>query len=180
VGVGSVFWFELPSVPEPDFAMNDNVAAVAHQAVQASDPARSYTLLYIEDNLANMNLIVRLIDRHPNIELLSAANGTLGIQLAHKHLPDVIVTDINMPDISGFEVLKSLHSNPATAQIPIIALSANAMPREIKRGIKAGFFRYLTKPIKIDEFMEAQGMALKFIDEQGSKKHSRRQNHADK
>jgi hypothetical protein len=123
---------------------------------------------------------VRLIDRHPNIELLSAANGTLGIQLARKYLPDVIVTDINMPDISGYEVLKSLHSNPATAQIPIIALSANAMSKEVKRGIKAGFFRYLTKPIKIDEFMEAQDRALQFIYEQANKEAIRSQNHDDK
>ncbi len=74
--------------------------------------------------------------------------------------PDLIVMDINLPDISGFEALQILRSDRATASIPVVALSANAMPRDIKKGLESGFFRYLTKPIKIDEFMSALNEVL--------------------
>jgi CheY-like chemotaxis protein len=87
-------------------------------------------------------------------------NGTLGIDLARASRPDVILMDINLPGISGIEVLKILRDDPATARIPIVALSANAMPRDIKKGLEAGFFYYLTKPIKINEFMETIDLAL--------------------
>ena len=77
--------------------------------------------------------------------------------------------DINLPDISGFEALKILRADPATALIPVIAISANAMPVNIEKGIKAGFFRYITKPIKVDEFMEALDVALEFADKHPAK-----------
>ena len=87
-------------------------------------------------------------------------NGKLGIEVARASIPDVILMDINLPDISGFEALKVLHADETTMHIPIIALSANAMPLDIKKGVKAGFFRYLTKPIIVNEFMDALNMAL--------------------
>ena len=77
--------------------------------------------------------------------------------------------DINLPDINGFEALKILRSDPATAHIPVIAISANAMPLDIERGLKAGFFRYITKPIKVDEFMEALDVALEFAGKKSDK-----------
>ena len=98
------------------------------------------------------------------LRMLSARDGNLGIALARTHLPDVILMDINLPGISGFEALKILREDPATAHIPVIALSANAMPRDIEKGLEAGFFRYLTKPIKVNEFMEALDMALEFAE----------------
>jgi CheY-like chemotaxis protein len=89
-------------------------------------------------------------------------NGKNGVKLARESVPDVILMDINLPDIDGFEALKILRAEPATTHIPVIALSANAMPREIERGQQAGFFRYITKPIKVDEFMQALDVALEY------------------
>jgi CheY-like chemotaxis protein len=91
----------------------------------------------------------------------------LGIQLARTYQPDVILMDINLPGISGFGALKILHEDPATAHIPIMALSANAVPRDIEKGLEAGFFRYLTKPIKVLEFMDALDVALHYAAEHG-------------
>ena len=96
------------------------------------------------------------------MRLLSARDGNLGIQLARAHQPEVILMDINLPGISGIEALKILREDPATAHIPVVALSANAMPRDIERGLEAGFFRYLTKPIKVNEFMQTLDGALEF------------------
>jgi CheY-like chemotaxis protein len=96
--------------------------------------------------------------------MLSAHDGNLGIALARAHLPDVILMDINLPGISGYQALKILREDPLTAHIPVLAISANAMPRDIEKGLEAGFFRYLTKPIKVNEFMEALNMALELVE----------------
>jgi CheY-like chemotaxis protein len=95
--------------------------------------------------------------------LLSAGDGTRGIALARMHRPEVILMDINLPGISGIEALKILREDPLTAHIPVLAISANAMPRDIKIGLDAGFFRYLTKPIKVNEFMDALDLALELV-----------------
>ncbi len=92
--------------------------------------------------------------------MLSAADGELGIEFARVYQPAVILMDINLPGISGLEAMKILRADPGTAHIPIIALSANAVPRDIATALDAGFFRYLTKPIKVAQFMEALDMAL--------------------
>tara|TARA_R110002074_G_scaffold228259_2_gene399808 strand:- start:3385 stop:6213 length:2829 start_codon:yes stop_codon:yes gene_type:complete len=170
VGVGSVFWFELPSVPKPQLITANDKDVVAQQLEQPSHLARPYNLLYIEDNPANMKLFEKIIARYANIKLQTAVNGTIGTAHALKYLPDVIVTDIDMPGISGFDVLQSLRENPVTAHIPIIALSAKAIPKEVELGLQAGFFCYLTKPIKLGEFMKSQIWALKYVDEQANKK----------
>jgi CheY-like chemotaxis protein len=120
------------------------------------------TVLYVEDNPANLMLVEDLVARRPDIRLLSATDGVSGIKMAHTSRPDVILMDINLPDISGIEVLRILTKDAATAHIPVIALSANAMPRDIEKGMKLGFFRYLTKPIKVNEFMDTLDVALKF------------------
>jgi CheY-like chemotaxis protein len=161
VGVGSVFWFELKSAAAPILAMdNADSAAVAQAPVQPAERRR--TLLYVEDNPANLKLVEQLIARRPDMRLLSARDGDLGIQLARSERPQVILMDINLPGISGIEALKILRRDPATAHIPVVALSANAMPRDIEKGLHAGFFRYLTKPIKVNEFMETLDVALEF------------------
>jgi CheY-like chemotaxis protein len=159
VGAGSVFWFELISVAEPHLSLEGGDAAAL---VQPPVPrgARLRTLLYVEDNPANLKLVEQIIARHPAIRLLTAVNGNSGIEIARLSQPDVILMDINLPDINGFEALKILRSDPATAHIPMLAISANAMPLDIERGLKAGFFRYITKPIKVNEFMEALDVAL--------------------
>ena len=161
VGLGSVFWFELNSTAAPQLAVDGAEPAVMAQAqVQHSAPLR--TLLYVEDNPANLKLVEQLIARRPDMRLLSARDGNLGIQLARANQPEVILMDINLPGISGIEALRILREDPATAHIPVVALSANAMPRDIERGLEAGFFRYLTKPIKVNEFMQTLDGALEF------------------
>jgi CheY-like chemotaxis protein len=118
-------------------------------------------LLYIEDNLANMRLVERLIERRTDIKLLKAVDGLQGIALARASLPDVILMDINLPGISGIDALKVLREDAATAHIPVVALSANAMSRDIEVGRQLGFFRYLTKPIVVEEFMSTLDLALR-------------------
>jgi PAS domain S-box-containing protein len=163
VGKGSVFWIELLSTSAPALAVEENEPAeIVHPPAPAGAPQR--TLLYVEDNPANMKLVEQLIARRPDIRLLTAVTGTLGIQLALDSRPTVILMDINLPGISGIEALKILRADPATAHIPVVALSANAMPRDIAMGLEAGFFRYLTKPIKVKEFMETLNTALEFAE----------------
>jgi PAS domain S-box-containing protein len=167
VGQGSVFWVELRSTPAPDLKVGLIVQAAPEPASEpANEPAKApqKTLLYIEDNPANMKLVERLIDRRPDISLLTAVNGTLGIELARSSLPDVILMDINLPGISGIDALKVLREDPLTAHIPVVALSANAMLRDIELGRQLGFFRYLTKPIAVEEFMTTLDMALELAE----------------
>jgi CheY-like chemotaxis protein/anti-sigma regulatory factor (Ser/Thr protein kinase) len=163
VGAGSVFWCELLSSVAPQLEMED-AEVEASVRPQLSDGAPQRTLLYIEDNPANMKLVEQLIARCPDIRLLTAVNGTLGIELARTSQPGVILMDINLPGISGIEALKILQEDPATAHIPVVALSANAMPHNITMGLEAGFFRYLTKPIKVKEFMDTLNAALEFAE----------------
>jgi PAS domain S-box-containing protein len=161
VGVGSVFWFELLLTPTPKpTAASAESTIVAHARVPTGAPLR--TLLYVEDNPANLTLVEQLIARRSDIRLLTAVNGTLGIELARASRPEVILMDINLPGISGFEALTILREDPATAHIPVVVLSANAMPSDIKKGLEAGFFHYLTKPIKVNEFMDTLDLALEF------------------
>jgi CheY-like chemotaxis protein len=127
---------------------------------RAQVDAQLRTLLYVEDNPANLMLVEDLVARRPDIRLLSARDGNGGVDLARTELPDVILMDINLPGISGVDALRLLAENPATACIPVIALSANALPRDIAMGLEAGFFRYLTKPIKVNEFMATLDVAL--------------------
>jgi CheY-like chemotaxis protein len=164
VGSGSVFWFELNSAAAPRLTIDRaETAADAPAQVQPGTPLR--TLLYVEDNPANLKLVEQLIARRPDMRLLSARDGNRGIQLARANHPEVILMDINLPGISGIEALRILRADPATAHIPVVALSANAMPRDIEKGLQAGFFRYLTKPIKVAEFMETLDLTLKFAAE---------------
>jgi CheY-like chemotaxis protein len=161
VGLGSVFWFELNAATAPQLAVDSTpLSANVPAEIERGAPLR--TLLYVEDNPANLSLVEQLIARRPDMQLLSARDGNLGIQIARANLPEVILMDINLPGISGLEALQILREDPVTAHIPVIALSANAMPRDIQKGILAGFFLYLTKPIKVLEFMETLDAALEF------------------
>jgi len=161
VGIGSVFWFELNLTDAPKLtAVDIGAAALARPEITNGAPLR--TLLYVEDNPANLELVEQLVARRPDLRLLTAADGNLGVEFARTYLPEVILMDINLPGISGIEAMKILHADPATAHIPIIALSANAVPRDIERGLEAGFFDYITKPIKVNQFMDALDVALTF------------------
>jgi PAS domain S-box-containing protein len=165
VGFGSVFWFELNSTAEPQLEV-EAARPSADVAPEVEQGAPLRRLLYVEDNPANLKLIEQLIARRPDMQLLSARDGMLGIQLARDNQPEVILMDINLPGISGIEALRILREDPATAHIPVVALSANAMPRDIEKGLQAGFFRYLTKPIRVNEFMDTLDTALKFAAQQ--------------
>lgn len=160
VGKGSIFWIEMSLTTKriPDASAIEVLAA---ETVVFTD-APIHTLLYVEDNPANLMLVEDLIGRRPDIRLLTARDGISGVDIARKHLPDVILMDINLPGISGIKALKILLEDPNTAHIPIVALSANAIPRDIEKGLEAGFFRYLTKPIKVVEFMETLDITLKY------------------
>jgi PAS domain S-box-containing protein len=171
VGEGSVFWVELRSTPAPELKVIARDPAAPKLASEPMD-APPKTLLYIEDNPANMKLVERLIDRRTDIQLLKAVDGTLGIALARSALPDVILMDINLPGISGIEALKALREDPATAHIPVVALSANAMSRDIEVGRQLGFFRYLTKPIVVEEFMTTLDLALEWAHKNGDASNS--------
>ena len=166
VGTGSVFWIELGSAVDPHIDFIKSVTTTL-TAIPEGAGKRTRLLLYIEDNPANLKLIEQLIARRSDLRLLTAQNGADGISLAHGYLPDVILMDINLPGISGIEAMKIIRLDPTTAHIPIVALSANAIPRDIEKGIEAGFFRYLTKPIKVNEFMETLNETLAFA-EKGS------------
>ncbi|MGZ2748964.1 ATP-binding protein [Burkholderia stagnalis] len=168
VGEGSVFWIELDAAPAPECA---SAAANASSAGPAGDATGSdaaglpaHTVLYIEDNPANLKLVEQLVARRADLRMLSAATGRHGVELARLARPRVIVMDINLPDISGIDALACLRAQPETAGIPVVALSSNAMTRDIDTGLKAGFFRYLTKPIRIDQFMQALAEAVAAAD----------------
>jgi PAS domain S-box-containing protein len=160
VGKGSMFWIEMDlTAATQATAHAAEAATMAHVEFHAD--VHLHTLLYVEDNPANLMLVEDLIARRPDIRLLSARDGSRGIEIARASLPDVILMDINLPGISGIKALKILAEDPTTAHIPVVALSANAMPHDIERGLEAGFFNYLTKPIKVVQFMDALDVALK-------------------
>ncbi|MCU1385150.1 MAG: Aerobic respiration control sensor protein ArcB, partial [Acidobacteria bacterium] len=163
VGTGSVFWIELIAAAAPQSAEEED-EAVAYVSPRVERGARLRTVLCVEDNAANLKLVEELIKRRHDMRLVTAVNGTLGIEMARSAQPEVILMDINLPDISGIEALKILRDDPATAHIPVVALSANAMPRDIEVGMKTGFFRYLTKPMRVNELMDALHAALEFAD----------------
>ena len=163
VGTGSVFWIELHADTDPH-AGYIKAACAATADSPVLDGLASRLLLYVEDNPANLKLIEQLIARRPDMRLLTAQNGNDGINLARVSLPDVILMDINLPGISGLDAMKILRLDAVTAHIPIVALSANAIPRDIEKGLAAGFFRYLTKPIKVDQFMDTMNEVMELAD----------------
>jgi len=112
-----------------------------------------YMVVYVEDNEINLRLVEKLFKRSPDAQLLSAQTGEEGLKLIQTHLPDLVLLDIHLPGMSGYEVLEKMKQDPQTCNIPAIAVSANAMPADIEKGIKAGFKDYLTKPIEVGSFL---------------------------
>jgi signal transduction histidine kinase/FixJ family two-component response regulator len=161
VGVGSVFWIELSVTTAPQLAGAD-AGRAAHETPDVAQGTAPRTVLYVEDNPANLQLVEQLTSRRADLRMLSAPDGNLGVDFAREYQPEVILMDINLPGINGIEAMKILRTDPSTAHIPVIALSANAVPRDIQESLQAGFFNYLTKPIKIKEFMDVLDAALKF------------------
>jgi PAS domain S-box-containing protein len=160
VGKGSVFWIELNRTAESRAVHAVEPTALPQAHLHGT--ARMQTLLYVEDNPDNLILVEQIVARRPDIRLLSAADGLRGTELARAAQPDVILMDINLPGISGIDALKILAKDPATAHIPVVAISANAILGDIKQGLQDGFFHYLTKPIQVTEFLETLDLALAF------------------
>jgi signal transduction histidine kinase/AmiR/NasT family two-component response regulator len=159
VGSGSIFWIEFDLAQAPLAGMG-LTAEEDIALVQVPPPAHTFTLLCVEDNPANLMLIEDLVARRPDVLLLTTGDGLSGIEMACSLRPDVILMDINLPGINGFQAQEILASGADTAHIPVVALSANAMPRDIEKGLAAGFFAYITKPIRVSEFMAALDRAF--------------------
>lgn len=158
VGLGTEFWVEFVGITP---LQASNVEPKSPLSGSPEQVTTKYVLLYVEDNQANQLLIEHIIEDYPNISMLTASDGYMGIALARAHLPDLILLDINLMGISGYETLQILQNDQATANIPVLAISANAMPLERDKALKAGFRAYLTKPIRIKEFINELYKALK-------------------
>jgi CheY-like chemotaxis protein len=163
-GEGSTFWVDMP------LARYTNQARLNELSNESANESASdnhipeikdkQMVLYIEDNPANLKVVEALFQYHSNLYLLTASNGRSGIEQARQYQPNVILLDIHLPDINGFNVLSLLREDDRTRNIPVVALSADAMPLDIERGMKAGFTDYLTKPIKLDLLMQTLDKVL--------------------
>jgi CheY-like chemotaxis protein len=167
VGVGSVFWIELNLTTAPLLTTGETERAAQDNSKPTGGTVRR-TVLYVEDNPANLALVEELLTRRPDLRLICAADGNLGVEYARTYLPDTILMDLHLPGISGIEAMKTLRADPSTADIPVIALSAHALPAEIIKTMEAGFFNYITKPIMLKEFMAALDVALEFSSSKSS------------
>jgi CheY-like chemotaxis protein len=150
VGVGSTFWVELPETESP-LARHDRASKLAAEV--DLDRSRG-VLLYIEDNVQNVRLLERILARRPGVRLLSAMQGSLGLELAQQHLPDLILLDLNLPDLPGSQVLARLRAHPRTRDIPVAILSADATEGEIRRMLADGAISYMTKPLDVMKLLE--------------------------
>ena len=151
-GKGSTFWVELPLAEDP----RNTPKPIPHRppAVPAG-PRPPRTILYVEDNLANLNLVESILQSRPEIHLIPALKGRLGLQLAREHDPDLILLDLHLPDVHGEAVLQELSTDPRTRGIPVLVISADATPRQIERLRAFGVRDYLTKPIDVESFLAA-------------------------
>ena len=146
-GSGSTFWITL------ERAAPSEVQHVEDERAAAVSTGESRTVLYVEDNLATIELMEEIFAMRPQIRLVTAMQGGLTLDLARQHHPDLIVLDLQLPDIAGDEVLRRLRHDQRTAQIPVVMFSADATDRQVKRLLAAGARAYLTKPAKIKEFL---------------------------
>jgi PAS domain S-box-containing protein len=149
LGQGARFWVELPlAVDEPEQPTTREAPRLQPRPVQ------DMVVLYIDDNLANVRLVERVLQMRPGVNLMSAMQGRLGLELAREHHPDLILLDVHLPDLSGADVLAELRSEPATAEVPVAIVSADASTRMVQKFQEAGAHFYLTKPFDLDELLE--------------------------
>jgi PAS domain S-box-containing protein len=158
IGKGSAFWIELPAAESPLTALPRNRLP----GLDNNSAAEGGKILYIEDNLSNLNLVEQMLAERSHIELLTAMQGGLGIDLARQHSPDLILLDLHLPDLRGHEVLARLRKDKTTQHIPVVVISADATAGQIQRLMKAGAHSYLTKPLDIAEFFRVVDEALRF------------------
>lgn len=150
-GQGSTFWVEFRTCPQAEIPATE---IPVEGSAEALSPASRPILLYIEDNPANQRLMQKIISTRSDLLLHEANSAEIGLDLARAEVPMLILMDINLPDINGYEALELLKADPRTARIPVIAVSANAMKGDIERGLQAGFVEYLTKPLDIARLMK--------------------------
>ncbi len=149
LGVGSAFWIELPFESAPSYAHGGETEAAGAITPLPYREGVRHTVLYLEDNPANLKLMAQVFSRRPNIQLLTAHTPDLGIELARAHRPELILLDINLPGMNGYQVLEVLKADAGLRTTPVIAITANAMRRDIERGMAAGFTDYLAKPLDV-------------------------------
>ena len=163
VGVGTVFWIELGMTAPVRSKLPSGTVVPMERRDPGARGGPVHTLLYVEDNPANLKLVKEIVAFRSDLQLLAAPDAHLGIEMAKAHQPRLILMDINLPGMSGIDALAELRRDPATSHIPVLALTANAMPRDVEKGMEAGFYRYLTKPINIDEFNDAIDSTLAML-----------------
>ncbi len=154
-GVGSCFWVDLPLAEKSDSTTIHNNTSSKNSDLQETDSSNSAsnTILYVEDNSANVLLMKQILKKQPRLSLIVTQTAEEGITIAKQALPQLILMDINLPGMDGIMALKKLKQDEITAHIPVIAVTANAMPSQVKQGISAGFENYLTKPFDIPELI---------------------------
>jgi PAS domain S-box-containing protein len=153
-GQGSTFWIELPEAENPLLTSASQIESAQRQSFGQPEAAGQWkSVLYIDDNLSNLRVIEMLLAERPEIKLLTAMQGSTGLDLAREHRPDLILLDLHLPDINGDEVLRRLREEPATHPIPVVMISADATPGEVERLLQAGARDYLTKPLDVSHFL---------------------------
>ncbi|HET9248519.1 MAG TPA: ATP-binding protein [Actinomycetota bacterium] len=153
-GVGSTFWFELPMTTE---VVGVDVAEAAATPVRTGE---SRTVLYIEDNPANFQLVERMLSYRPHVTLLSAMQGSIGLELARRHQPDLIFLDLHLPDMHGEEVLRQARADERTSDIPVVVISADARGEARMALLAGGAQGFLTKPVSVSLFLETVDQLL--------------------
>lgn len=152
LGEGSTFWVELPRVEHPIFQLTEDKVTTI--------PIPASTVLYVEDNPANLKLLEQILVYRPEVKLIAAMQGRLGLDLAREHQPDLILLDLDLPDLPGIQVLLMLRADPRTQAIPVVVISADATPHQIERLLASGARAYLTKPMDVQQFLETLNKIL--------------------
>jgi PAS domain S-box-containing protein len=154
---GSTFWFELPTSGRTTQHNKNASSANAGDKgrLTKEGPAKNKTILYVEDNSANVRLMEEITTRRPGDTLITAPSAEIGLDVAKARLPDLILMDINLPGMDGYDALRKIRSSESIQNIPVIAISADAMPYDIEKGIAAGFHDYITKPLKVNQLLKA-------------------------
>jgi CheY-like chemotaxis protein len=153
-GRGSVFWVELPIAPEARAPVSPPRSLKGGPLFERVGDKR-YLVVYVEDNPANIAFMEALVDDLSVLDLVTAHTAEIGLAIIHDRRPDVVIMDVNLPGMSGVEALHRLKSSPETRHIPVIGLSAAAMKEDLHRVKGHGFYRYLTKPVRVEELVSA-------------------------
>ncbi len=158
VDKGSEFWIELPYIQtNPESEMSETTDDTCNEdrgmAEKIEQTKNMKTVLYVEDNPANLRLVEQILSCIPNLHMWSAPESLLGLELARENIPDIILLDINLPGMDGYEFFDKLRKDEITKSIPVIAISANAMPKDINKALQQGFDGYITKPVNVNDLL---------------------------